>query len=59
MVETREWKVGELVKKFQMNDPTVGNVGKLVRFGQEEHRKPEQGAMLAGAGEEEELIKVI
>ena len=35
-----------------MNDPKVGRVCKLVRFGQEEYTKPEQVSMLAGAGEE-------
>ena len=35
----------------------VGNVRKLVRFGQEKYRKPEQDAMLAGAGDEDEFFK--
>ena len=50
-------KVGELVKKIQMNDPKVGNIWKLVRFGQEKYKKPEQDAMLAEDGEENEFIK--
>ena len=36
-----------------MNDPKVGKVGKLVRFGQVECKKPEQDGMLVGAGEED------
>ena len=32
-------------------------VGNLVRFRQEKYKKPEQDAMLAGAGEEDEIIK--
>ena len=50
-------KVGELVKKIQMNEPTVGKVWRSGIFGQEECVKPEQGAMLAEAGEEDEFIK--
>ena len=34
-----------------------GNVWKLVRFGQEKCKKPEQDAMLAGAGDEDEFFK--
>ena len=34
-VEMGDRKVGELVKKIQMNDPEVGKARKLVRFGQE------------------------
>ena len=56
-VETGDRKVGELVKKIQMNDSKVAKVWKLVRFGQEKYKKPEQHAMLAGAGEEAEFIK--
>ena len=40
-----------------MNDPKVGKVGKVVRLGQETYKKPEQDAMLAGAGEEDEFIR--
>ena len=40
-----------------MNEPKVGKVGESVRFGQVEHTKLEQDAMLAEAGEEDELIK--
>ena len=50
-------KVGELVKKFQMNEPKVGKVGRSVRVGQEECLKPEQDVMLAEVGEEYEFIK--
>ena len=50
-------KIGKLVKKNEMGDPKVGKAGKSVRFGQEECTKPEQDAMLAGAGEEDEFIK--
>ena len=35
----------------------VGNVWNLVRFGQEKCSKPEQDAMLAGAGDEDEFFK--
>ena len=52
-------KVGELVKKIHMNDPKFGKVWKSERFGQEECMKPEQDAMLAEAGEENEFIKCI
>ena len=45
------------MKKIQMYDPKVGKVWRMFRFGQEEHEKPEQDAMLAGAGEEDEFIK--
>ena len=45
------------MKRIQTNDPKVGQVGKQVRFGQEECKKPEQDAMLAGAGEEDEFIR--
>ena len=38
-----------------MDGPKVGQVGKSVRFGQEEYTKPEKDGMLAGAGEEEVL----
>ena len=56
-VETGGMKVGELVKKIQMNEPQVGKVWRSGSFGQEECMKPEQGAMLAEAGEEDEFIK--
>ena len=56
-VETGGMKVGELVKKTQMNEPKVGKVGRSVRLGQEEYLKPEQDAMLAEAGEEDEFVK--
>ena len=52
-------KVGELVKKIHMNEPKFGKVWKSERFGQEECMKPEQDAMLAEAGEENEFIKCI
>ena len=35
----------------------VGNVWNLVRFGQEKGKKPEQDAILAGAGDEDEFFK--
>ena len=54
-VETGDGKVRELV--IQTNDPKVGKVWKLARFGQEEHKKSEHDAMLAGAREEEEVIR--
>ena len=54
--EMGDMKVGELMKKIQMNESKVGSVGRSARFGQEECMKPEQDAMLAGAGEECELI---
>ena len=38
-VETGDTKVVEFVKKIQINDPKVGKVWKLVRFGQEKHKK--------------------
>ena len=50
-------KVGELVKKIQMNETTVGKVGRSARFGEEEYLKPEHDAMLAEAGEDNEFIK--
>ena len=50
-------KVEEMLKQIQMNDAKVGKVGRSVRRGQEEYMKPEQDAMLAGAGEEDEFIK--
>ena len=55
--ETGDRKVGELAKQIQMNDPKLGQVWKLLRFGQEKCKKPEQDPMLAGAGEEDEFIK--
>ena len=56
-VETGGMKVGDLAKKIEMNEPEVEKFGRSVRFGQEECMKPEQDAMLAGDGEEDELIK--
>ena len=56
-VETGGMKVGELVREIQMNDPRVAKVSRSVIFGPEEYVKHEQDAMLAGAGEEDELIK--
>ena len=50
-------KIGKLVKKNLIGDPKVGKVGNTVRFGQVEYTKPEQDAMLAGAGEEDKFIK--
>ena len=55
--ETGDGRVGELVKKIQMNDPTVGKAWKLEGFGQERCKKPEQEATLPGAGEEDGFIK--
>ena len=55
--ETAGVKVGELVEKIQMNGRKVGKVGKSLRVGQEEYLKPEQDAMLVGAGEEDKFIK--
>ena len=55
--ETCDRKVGEMVQNIQMNDPKVGKVWKLVTFGQEKYKKPEEDAMLAGAGVEDEFIK--
>ena len=50
-------KVGELVvKKIQTNDSKVGKVGRSARCDQEEYMKPEQDAMLAEAGDENEFI---
>ena len=45
------------MKKIPMDNPKVGKVWKLVRFGEEKHKKPEQDAMLAGVGEEDDFIK--
>ena len=55
-IEMGAAKIGKLVQRIQMNDPKVGKVWKSVRFGQEEYTKPEQAAMLAGAGEEDKFI---
>ena len=40
-----------------MNDPRVGKSKKSGRFAQEQYTKPQQDAMLAGAGEEGKFIK--
>ena len=56
-VETSGMKVGALVNRIQMNEPKAGTVRRSARFGQEEYMKPEQDAMLAKAGEENQLIK--
>ena len=40
-----------------MNDPKVEKVWRSVSVGREKHKKPEQDATLAGAGEEDEVIK--
>ena len=50
-------RIGKLVKKNVIGDTKVGKVGNTVRFGQDEYTKPEQDAMLAGAGEEDKFIK--
>ena len=50
-------KVEDLVRKIEVGGRMVGKVWKLLRFGQDEHRKPEQDAMLAGADEEDEFSK--
>ena len=50
-------KLEKLVKKIQNNEPQVGKVGKSVRLGQEEYTGFEEDAMLAGAGEEDKIIK--
>ena len=57
VVQTGGVKVGELVKKIQMNETKVGKVWRSVTVGQEEYLKPEQDAMLAEAGEEDGFIK--
>ena len=48
---------GKLMKKIQMNESKVEKVGRSARFRQQERIKLEQDAMLAEAGEENELIK--
>ena len=58
-VETGGVKVGELVKKIHMNEPTVGKVWRSVGVSQEEYLKPEQDAILAAAGEEDGFIKCL
>ena len=50
-------EVGKLVKKSETGDMNVGKVGRSARCDQEECMKPEQDAMLAAAGEENEFIK--
>ena len=54
---TGDRKVEEWVKRIQMNDPKVEKVWRSVSVGREKHKKPEQDATLAGAGEEDEVIK--
>ena len=56
-IETGDMSVGELVKKIQANESRVGKVGRPARCGQEECMEPEQDAMLAETGEENEFIK--
>ena len=56
-IETGDMKVGELVKRIQMNETEVGKVWRSARFVQEECIKLEQDAVLAEAGEENEFFK--
>ena len=56
-IENGDMKVGELVKKIQTNESKVGKVGRSARRDQEECMKPEQDALLAEAGEENEFVK--
>ena len=56
-IQTDGMKVGELVKKIQMNDSRVRRVGRSARFGQEECLKRDHDAMLAQAGEEDEFTE--
>ena len=44
-IETGDMKVGELVKKIQMNASKGIRVGRSARFVQEECMKPEHDAM--------------
>ena len=56
-IEMSAPKTGKLVKKGETGDLKVGKVGRSARCHQEECMKPEQDAMLAEAGEENEFIK--
>ena len=52
-VETGDRKVGEFGEEDPDERSKRRKVWKFVRIGQEKYRKPEQDAMLAGAGEDE------
>ena len=52
-------KVGELVTKIQKKESKVGKVWRSARFGQDECTKPEQDAVLAGAGGEVKFVKCV